>query len=148
MATHSSTLAWRILWTEDPGGQQSMGCREWNTTEQLTLDLEAAQVALVIKNPPANAGDRRNVGCIPGLGRYPGWEHGNSLQHSFLENPMDWGTLWAPVHRVPKSQISLKWQHTGTALSADDSNLKHMDFYIFYCFHSLLLHILRYYILS
>ena len=38
MATHSSTLAWRILWTEDPGGQQSMGCREWNTTEQLTLD--------------------------------------------------------------------------------------------------------------
>ena len=72
MATHSSTLAWRILWTEDPGGQQSMGCREWDTTEQLTLDREAAQVALVIKNPPANAGDRRNVGCIPGLGRYPG----------------------------------------------------------------------------
>ena len=37
MATHSSILAWRIPWTEEPGGLQSMGCKESDTTEQLTL---------------------------------------------------------------------------------------------------------------
>ena len=39
MATHSSTLAWRIPWIEEPGGLQSMGCKELDTTEQLTLSL-------------------------------------------------------------------------------------------------------------
>ena len=45
----------------------------------------ASQVALVVKNPPADAGDIRDVGLIPGLGR----SHGNPLQYSCLENPMD-----------------------------------------------------------
>ena len=53
--------------------------------------LGASQVVLVVKNPPANAGDIRNVGLIPGSGRSPGGEHGNPLQHSCLENPMDRG---------------------------------------------------------
>ena len=44
---------------------------------------------LVVKKPPANAGDIRDVGWIPGLGRCPGGGNGNSLQHSCLENPMD-----------------------------------------------------------
>ena len=48
----------------------------------------ASQVALVVKNPPANAGD---MGLIPGLGRSPGGGHGNPLQYSCLENPMDKG---------------------------------------------------------
>ena len=48
-------------------------------------------LALVVKNPPANAGDSRDVGSIPGLGRYPGGGHGNPLQYSRLENPMDRG---------------------------------------------------------
>ena len=43
----------------------------------------------MVKNPPANAGDVRNAGSIPGLGRSPGGEHGNPLQYSCLENPME-----------------------------------------------------------
>ena len=49
-------------------------------------------MALEVKNPPANAGEIRNVGSIPGLGRSPGGRHGKSLQYSCLENPMDRGT--------------------------------------------------------
>ena len=44
---------------------------------------------LVVKNPPANSEDIRDAGSIPGLGRSPGGEQGNSLQYSCLENPMD-----------------------------------------------------------
>ena len=46
-----------------------------------------SQVALMLKNPPANAGDVRDSGLIPGLGRYPGGGYGNTLQDSCLENP-------------------------------------------------------------
>ena len=49
----------------------------------------ASQVALVVKNPPANAGDVRDTGLIPGWGRSPGEGYGNLLQDSCLENPMD-----------------------------------------------------------
>ena len=66
--------------------------------------LWASQVALVIKNLPANAGDRRDVGLIPGLGIFPGGEHGNPLQYSCMENPMDRGAWQATVYRVTKSQ--------------------------------------------
>ena len=52
----------------------------------------ASPVALAVKNPPANAGDLRNMGSIPGLGRSPGVGNGNTLQYSCLENPMDRGT--------------------------------------------------------
>ena len=52
---------------------------------------KASQVALVVKNPPANAGDKRDVNSIPGLGRSPEGGHGNPLQFSCLENPMDRG---------------------------------------------------------
>ena len=48
-------------------------------------------MALVVKNPPANAGDIRDAGWIPGLGRSPGGGHGNPLQYSCLENPTDRG---------------------------------------------------------
>ena len=57
----------------------------------------------VVKNPPANAGDARNVGLIPGLGRFPGGGNGNSFQYSCLENSMDRGAWWATVHGVAKS---------------------------------------------
>ena len=49
----------------------------------------------MVKNPPTNAGDTRNVGSIPGSGRSPGREHGNPLQYSCLENPMNRGDLQA-----------------------------------------------------
>ena len=51
----------------------------------------ASQVALVVKNPPTNAGDIRDVGLILGLGRSPGGGHGNPVQYSCLENLMDRG---------------------------------------------------------
>ena len=50
-------------------------------------------VMLVVKNLPANAGDVRDMGSIPGLGRCPGGGHDNPLQYSYLENPMDTGAL-------------------------------------------------------
>ena len=65
----------------------------------------ASQMTLVIKNLPANAGDRRDVGSIPGLGRSPeGGGHGNPLQSSCLENPMDGGAWWATVPGVAQSR--------------------------------------------
>ena len=48
----------------------------------------------MVMNPPANAGDIRDVVSVPGLGRSPGGEHGNPLQYSYLENPMDRGAWW------------------------------------------------------
>ena len=57
----------------------------------------------MLKNLPANAGDVRDTGSIPGLGRSPGGGHGNPLQYSCLENPMDRGAWRATVHRVSKS---------------------------------------------
>ena len=57
----------------------------------------------MVKNPPANAGDVRDVGSISGLERSPGGGHGNPFQYSCLENPVDRGARWATVHRVAKS---------------------------------------------
>ena len=68
----------------------------------------ASQVALVIKNPPASAGDIRDAGSIPGSGRSPEEGHGNPLQYSCLENPMDRGASRATVHAVSKSPTQLK----------------------------------------
>ena len=68
----------------------------------------ASQVAIVVKNPLANAGDVRDVGLIPGSGRSPEGRHENSLQYSGLENPMDRGAWQAIVHRVADSQVRLK----------------------------------------
>ena len=53
----------------------------------------------MVKNLLANAGDIRDMGSIPGLGRSPGEGHGNPLQYSCLENPMDRGAWWITVHR-------------------------------------------------
>jgi len=54
-----------------------------------------SQMALVVKNPPASAGDIRDVGSIPGLGRSPGEGNCNPLQDSCLENPMERRVWWA-----------------------------------------------------
>ena len=62
----------------------------------------------MVKNPPAKAGDMRDVASIPGLGRSPGEGHGNPLQYSRLENLMDRGVWQATVHRVTKSSTRLK----------------------------------------
>ena len=62
----------------------------------------------MVKNSPNNAGDIRDLGSIPGLGRSPGGGHGNPLQYSCLENFTDRGAWWATVHRVAKSWTRLK----------------------------------------
>ena len=62
----------------------------------------ASQVALVVKNLPATAGDIRDMGSSPGSGRCPGGGHGNPLQCSCLENPVDRGAWQAMVHGVAK----------------------------------------------
>ena len=66
--------------------------------------LQASQVVLVVKNPPAKAGDIRDAGSTSGSGRSPGGGHGNPLQDSCLENLMDRGATWhTRVHGVAKS---------------------------------------------
>ena len=62
---------------------------ESNGNNMHLINVWASQVALVVKKPPANAGDIRDVGLIPELGRYPGGGHDNPLQYTFLENPLD-----------------------------------------------------------
>ena len=79
----------------------------------------ASQVTPVVKNLPASAGDMPvktclPVGLIPGLGRSPGGEHGNSLKYSCLENAMDRGDWWAIVHRVTQRWTWLKQLNTHT----------------------------------
>ena len=81
MAPHSSTLAWKIPWTEDPGGLQSMGSLKSDTTERLHFHF--------------------SLSCI-------GEGNGNPLQCSCLENPRDGGAWWAAVFRVAQSRTRLK----------------------------------------
>ena len=61
-----------------------------------------------VKNPLANAEDIRDAGSIPESGRSPGGGHGNPLQYSRMENPMDRGAWQAMVHRVTKSRTRLR----------------------------------------
>ena len=192
MATHSSILAWRIPWTEEPGRLQPMGSQELDTTQQLnyyyyyydskylgelsgkdsacqcrshrkggfhpwgrkspwrrkwqptpvfllgkshgqrslvgycpwgrkesdTTEVTQqqqqqqqmnAQVALVVKNLPIQAGDLRDRGSIPGLGTSPGGGNGNPLQYSYLENPMDKRAWQATVYGVTNSRTQLSY---------------------------------------
>ena len=67
----------------------------------------ASQVALVLRNLPANIGDKRDAGLIPWWGRSPGEVNGTLLQHSCLENSMGREAWWAIVHQAPKNQIRL-----------------------------------------
>ena len=69
----------------------------------------ASQVVLVVKNLPASAGDLRDVGLIPVLGKSSGEGNGNPLQYSCLENLVDRGAWWATVLGVTKSHTWLKW---------------------------------------
>ena len=101
MATHSSVLAWRIPGTGEPGGLPSVGRTGLETTEATQQQQQQGLPGgLDGKESAHNAGD---LGLIPGLGRSPGGGHGNPLQYSCLENPMDRGAWRATVHGVTKS---------------------------------------------
>ena len=67
-----------------------------------------SQVALVVKNPPANTEDIRDSSEIPGLGKSPGDGNGNPFQYSCLENSRDRGSWWTTVHGVVKRRTRLK----------------------------------------
>ena len=71
-------------------------------------------VTVVKENPPDNAGDIRDVGVIPGLGRSPRAGDGSLFQYSYLGNPTDREAWWATVHRVAKSWTQLKQLSTST----------------------------------
>ena len=95
MATHSSILAWKIPWTEEPGGLQ--------TTDSVPLPsaiLEGFPGGSEGKASACNVGD---PGSIPGSGRSPREGNGNPLQYCCLENFMDGGGWWATVNGVTKN---------------------------------------------
>ena len=81
-------------------------------------------MALAVKNPPANAGNARDVGLIPGSGRSPEGGHGNPFQDSCLENPMDRGAWGATVCRIAKSQTRLQ------QLSTHANSIKELKFLV------------------
>ena len=80
------------------------GHTEVDTTEQLSR----AAGAVRRRGMPSGAGDARDIGSIPELGRSPGGGHSNPLKYSCLENSMDRGAWWTTVHRVAKSWTRLK----------------------------------------
>ena len=82
---------------------------------QCKLPNWASQVVLLVKNPPAKAGDVRDMGSIPGSRRFPGVGNGDQLQYSCLENPMDRKAWRATVYGVTKSRTPLSI-HTHSAL--------------------------------
>ena len=94
MATHSSILAWKIPWTEEPGRLQSMGLQrvghDWATSFSLSASSDIFPGGSDGKESACNAGD---LGSIPGLGRSPGEGNGNPLQYSGLDNPHGWSSL-------------------------------------------------------
>ena len=81
------------------------------TKQQQHISLEKIiiillPVVLVVKNLPANAGDIRDMGSLPGWKRSPEGGHGTPLQYSCLENPMDRGAWWATVHSIAESNMT------------------------------------------
>ena len=81
--------------------------------------LKVSQVALVVKSPPANAGDVRDTGSIPGVGRFLGEGHGNPFQCSCVENPTGRGAWWATVHGAAKRWTWLKRLSTHSCMSTE-----------------------------
>ena len=92
MAPHSSTLAWKIPWMEEPGRLQSMGSLESDMTERLHFHF--------------------SLSCI-------GEGNGNPLQCSCLENPRDGGACWAAIYGVSQSQTRLKRLSGSSSMSLD-----------------------------
>ena len=95
MAPHSSTLAWKIPWTEEPGRLQSMGLLELDTTERLHFHC--------------------SLSCT-------GEGNGNPLQYSCLENSVHREAWWAAVHRVAQSRTRLKRPSTHACFGEGNGN--------------------------
>ena len=104
MATHSSTLAWEIPWTEEPGGLQSMGSRRLDTIERLHFHF--------------------SLSCI-------GEGNGNPLQCSCLENPKDGGDWWAAVYGVAQSWTRLMRLSSSISSSRCSRKVVLLSFFIY-----------------
>ena len=91
MAPHSSTLAWKIPWMEEPGGLQSMGSRRVGHDKWLHFHF--------------------SLSCI-------GEGNGNPLQCSCLENPRDGGAWWAAVYGVAQRRTRLKWLSSSSVVQS------------------------------
>ena len=112
MATHSSILAWRIPWTEEPAGLKSMRSQrvrhDWATRHNTASDASSKESACQI----LYTGDAEDMGLIPGSGRSPGIGTGNSLQYSCLEYYTDGKAWWATVYGDTKGQTwPSDWTH-------------------------------------
>ena len=104
MVNTDSTQSWK----EDEGQSYATSSeKQVEVLDRYEQFARASSVALVVKNPPANTGDSRTMGLIPGSGRSPGKGHGNPLQDSCLENPIDGGAWQVTVHGVAKSRTGL-----------------------------------------
>ena len=110
MAPHSSTLAWKIPWMEEPGGLQSMGRSESDTTDRLHFHV--------------------SLSCI-------GEGNGNPLQCSCLENPRDGGAWWAAVYGVAQSRTRLKRLSSSSSSSICVSNHHIVQLKLIQCFVSI-----------
>ena len=89
----------------------------------------------MVKNLSVSARDTRDTCLIPGLGRSPGGGHGNPLQYSCQENPMDRGAWWATVHRVAELNMT---EHTSTYTKCKTYRLNHSCFLGFIFFRAAL----------
>ena len=89
------------------GSIMNLGGSASGAGSECPLLFWASQVTLVVKNLPVNAGDIRDPGSIPGLGRSPGRGNGNLLQYSCLGNPMARGAWWVTVNRVTRVRQDL-----------------------------------------
>ena len=108
-------VAWNLRYNEEAGKVKfcrsafHLNCLLWHAASlPICFSVRASQVSLVVKNPPASAGDVRDVGSVPGSGRSPGGGNSSPLLYSCLENPRHRGAWWATVCEVTKNRIWLK----------------------------------------
>ena len=92
----------------------------------MMMTLDTDKVMLVVKNPPANAGDLRDAGSTPGPGRFSGEGNCDPLQYSCLEDPMDRGAWWATVHGIAKSWTRLSNEHVHFSFTSSHQPCSHM----------------------
>ena len=110
MTPHSSTLAWRIPWTEEPGRLQSMGSLRVGQDRVTSLSLFTERLHFHF-----------SLSCV-------GEGNGNPLQYSCLENPRDGGACWAAVYGVAKTRTRLKRLSSSSILNTEGITVKTLDF--------------------
>jgi len=109
LATHSSSLAWRIPWTAEPGRLWSIGSQNWTQLKQLSMHAQGGRIC---PGPFVVLSLCVIWSAAPVIG------NGNPLQCSCLENPRDGGAWWAAIYRVAQSRTQLKQFSSSSSLSS------------------------------